>query len=72
MFAAGMFAAEPDREGTGIALLVEHLAALGRFDDARPSARERLEEELGSELARRLLGALTGDKAMRTAGRLVA
>jgi hypothetical protein len=66
-----MFAADPQNEGSRAALLVEQIAALGRLDESRVSARERLEQELGYELAGRLVGALTGDKGMRTA-RLVA
>jgi hypothetical protein len=66
-----MFAAEPQNEGTRAALLVEQIAALGRLDASRHSARERLDQQLGRELAHRLVGALAGDKAMRTA-RLVA
>jgi hypothetical protein len=66
-----MFAADPQNEGSRAALLVEQIAALGRLDESRVSARERLEQELGYELAGRLVGALTGDKGMRTT-RLVA
>jgi hypothetical protein len=65
MFPAGMFAGEPQNEDRRSALLVEQVAAIGRLDDSRPSARERLEEALGPDLASRLVGALAGDKAMR-------
>ena len=71
MLRQAMFAAEPQNQGTRVALLVEQIAALGRLDETRPSARERLEQELGPELTRRLVGALTGDKAI-PASRLVA
>lgn len=39
----------------GLALLVAHCASL---DPAAPTARERLEEKLGPELARKLVFAL--------------
>lgn len=42
----------------GAELLLEHCAALTRMDDYRPSAFLRLEEALGNELARLLVGAL--------------
>ena len=47
-------------------LLLVHLESLARLVDeepepaARPSARERLEQELGPELARDLVAALSG------------
>jgi hypothetical protein len=41
----------------GLALLVAHCASL---DPAAPTARERLEEMLGAELARKLVFALGG------------
>jgi hypothetical protein len=71
MFGAGMFVAEPQNEDRRAALLLEQIAAIGRLDDSRPSARERLEDALGRDLANRLVGALAGDKAMRPT-RLVA
>ena len=40
-------------------LLLRHCLALGAAAEAKPSARIRLEEALGPELARRLLAALT-------------
>jgi hypothetical protein len=66
-----MFAVQPQNEDSRAALLVEQIAAIGRLDDSRRPARERLEEALGRDLANRLVGALAGDKAMRPA-RLVA
>ena len=71
MFGSGMFVAEPQNERSRAALLVEQIAAVGRLDESRPPARERLEHALGRDLANRLVGALAGDKAMRPA-RLVA
>jgi hypothetical protein len=71
MFGAGMFVAEPQNEENRAPLLLEQIAAIGRLDDSRPPARERLEDALGRDLANRLVGALTGDKAMRPT-RLVA
>lgn len=47
-----MNAASPDR---GLALLVAHCTSL---DPAAPTARERLDEKLGPELARKLVFAL--------------
>lgn len=66
-----MFVAEPQNEEGRTALLLEQIAAIGRLDDSRPPARERLEDALGRDLTNRLVGALTGDKAMRPT-RLVA
>jgi len=51
---------------SGLALLCEHLASL---DPATPTARERLEEALGPELARKLVFALcTGSRAGERGG----
>jgi hypothetical protein len=48
--------------GRGSLLLLDHCARLERLTTAgRRSARERLEAELGPDLARRLLGSLCGD-----------
>lgn len=44
--------------GRGTALLLQHCAWLGSVDDARPPASERLQQALGGELTRFLLGAL--------------
>lgn len=59
-------AAESHSPDRGALLLLEHCAALERFDAARPQAFERLEEILGGELARRLVIALAGDHRMRS------
>jgi hypothetical protein len=42
-------------------LLLEHCAAFDRLDDARMPAVERLEVELGGDLARLLVTALTAN-----------
>ncbi len=48
--------------GRGSLLLLDHLARLERLTGGRRrSARERLEAELGPDLARRLLGSLCAD-----------
>jgi hypothetical protein len=46
----------PLREGRGLALLAAHCASL---DPDAPSARDRLEAELGAELAQKLVVALS-------------
>ena len=58
-----MAAAAPHRVSSqrGALLLLEHCAALDPRDAARPRAYARLEEALGGQLARLLLGALVGD-----------
>jgi hypothetical protein len=43
----------------GSGLILEHCAALDRLEIARASARTRLQEALGDDLARLLVGALT-------------
>jgi hypothetical protein len=55
----------------GAELLLEHCVALTRQDDLRPSAFLRLEEELGNELARRLVDALAARRRERSAFALV-
>ncbi|HEX6702207.1 MAG TPA: hypothetical protein VF101_15875 [Gaiellaceae bacterium] len=52
----------------GATLLLEHCAALARFDPSRPSARSRLECVVGGTLARMLVDALTGDHRLLLAG----
>jgi hypothetical protein len=54
-------APDPHSTGRGAVLLLEHCAAIERFDAARPRAFVRLEAAVGSRLARLLLGALAGD-----------
>jgi hypothetical protein len=45
-------------QGRGSTLLLEHFAVLEGDDDARSPAYARLEETIGSPLARLLVGAL--------------
>ena len=46
-------------------LLLEHVSRLDIGLSERPSAFDRLQHELGPELATRLLSALAGDHGMR-------
>jgi hypothetical protein len=48
----------------GTPLLIAHLES---FDPERPSARERLDAELGAELAHKLVFALTSGPHLRAA-----
>ena len=48
----------------GALLLLEHCAALDRFDETRPSALARLESAVGGKFARLLVGALSGDHGL--------
>jgi hypothetical protein len=52
------------REGRGDSLLLAHLAS---FDPARMTARERLEREIGPELAHKLVFALSTGPHLRAA-----
>ena len=54
---SGMNGAAPHIQGRGLPLLAAHLEAL---DPAHLTARERLERELGPELTRLLVSALSG------------
>ena len=47
------------------ALLLEHCDVIDRSAEPRPPAFLRLEEELGNELARLLVGALAGRQNQR-------
>ena len=49
----------------GSELLLEHCSALTRESDPRPPAFLRLEEALGGELARLLVGALATRRGVR-------
>ena len=50
----------PPDDGRAVSRLLDHCSRVaGRR--ARPLARDRLEQALGGELARRLVGALAGD-----------
>ena len=44
-----------------VSRLLDHCCGLTRLAQVKPQARERLEVALGGELARRLVGALSGD-----------
>jgi len=50
---------------TGADLIRRHCAALQRLSDIRLSAADRLEQELGGELAQLLVGALSGPQSPR-------
>jgi hypothetical protein len=52
-----MNAVSPQPSGRGLALLIQHCASL---DPDAPSARERLDDVLGTELAQKLVFALSG------------
>jgi hypothetical protein len=54
---------KPGSEGRGSALLLEHCAALEAEDDMRSPAYSRLEDAIGSPLARLLVEALAGTQA---------
>jgi hypothetical protein len=62
-----MDAASPQQVGgQGAPRLLRHCDALARVTSSeRPSARDRLELELGCELARLLVDALSGDRRAR-------
>jgi hypothetical protein len=51
----------------GVELLLEHCAALAGADEPRPSAFNRLEQALGGDLARLLVGALGKHRSARPA-----
>jgi hypothetical protein len=59
-------AASSQREQRAIARLADHCAALDRLHELRTPARERLEAELGPDLATFLVGALRGRPARHT------
>jgi hypothetical protein len=50
----------PD-DGKAASRLLDHCSGVARLTQVEPQARERLEVALGDELARRLVGALSGD-----------
>ncbi len=55
----------------GPELLLEHCTALTHVDDRRPPAFARLEQAVGGELARLLVGALACRRGARTLALLV-
>jgi hypothetical protein len=62
----------PHDGGRGIALLLRHVDALDRLAEQRPSAFDRLAAELGVELARMLVSALSGEHGVRARSRIAA
>ena len=58
-------AEEPIVPVRGPRLLLAHCERVDRLDPSRPSARDRLEATLGSELTQLLLAALAGENRMR-------
>ena len=51
----------PPDDGKAVSRLLDHCARIAYIADAKPLARDRLDAALGGELARRLVGALSGD-----------
>jgi hypothetical protein len=51
----------PPDDGKEAGRLLDHGCGAARLAQVEPRARERLEVALGGELARRLVGALSGD-----------
>ena len=51
----------PPDDGRAVTRLLDHCSCVARLAQPDPRARERLEVALGGELARRLVGALSGD-----------
>ena len=49
----------------GATLILRHCAVLGRLDEARPSASDRLYAALGDDLARLLVFALAAGQGRR-------
>jgi hypothetical protein len=49
----------------GATLILRHCAALGRLDEARPTAADRLYEALGDDLAHLLVFALAAGQSRR-------
>lgn len=51
----------PPDDGRAVSRLLNDCCGLSRLAQVEPRARERLEVALGDELARRLVGALSGN-----------
>lgn len=51
----------PPDDGKAASRLLDDCCGVTRLAQVEPQARERLEVALGGELARRLVGALSGD-----------
>jgi hypothetical protein len=61
---SGMNAVPPMREGRGLSLLAAHCTSL---EPSAPSARQRLDEAVGAELAHKLVFALCAGHAPHAA-----
>ena len=55
---------EPPRDARGAARLLAHCAAVERLEAGRRPAYARLEEALGGDLARLLVGALAAQRGV--------
>jgi hypothetical protein len=62
-----MFAAQPQAQGRGARLLVEHCAALARLDHPRSAPYERLQAVVGQDLAHLLVHGLASGPPRRFA-----
>jgi len=51
----------PPDDGRAVSRLLDHCCGPTRIAQVKPQARERLEVAIGGDLARRLVGALSGD-----------
>jgi hypothetical protein len=56
--------ASPPINGRAASRLLDHCVRAPGLGEARPLPRERLEAEVGGELAQRLVGALAGNHAV--------
>jgi hypothetical protein len=56
--------ASPPMNGKAASRLLDHCVRAAGLGEARPRPRERLEAEVGGELAQRLVGALAGNHAV--------
>jgi hypothetical protein len=56
--------ASPPMNGKAASRLLDHCVRAAGHGEARPHPRERLEAEVGGELAQRLVGALAGNHAV--------
>jgi hypothetical protein len=59
-----VYTSPPQIEGKAASRLLDHYTRIAGLSEARPLARERLEADLGGDLATRLVGALAGDHRM--------
>ena len=58
----------PPDDGKAVSRLLDHCCDLTNLAQVKPLASERLEVALGGELARRLVGALSGDHRLPARG----